>query len=127
MDARRSATRGGPAILVALAATAAYGALQGIVIAKLGLPSFVVTLAGQLGLSGLLLYLINATGSIGVGGVINLHNTVINDIEAGDAQPGRHLDRDDRARRACGRDDVLQRLPPPGQPAWSPRRCRSRC
>ena len=49
------------AVLVALAVTAAYGALQGIVIAKLGLPSFVVTLAGQLGLSGLLLYLINLT------------------------------------------------------------------
>jgi D-xylose transport system permease protein len=75
------------AVLVALAATAAYGALQGIVIAKLGLPSFVVTLAGQLGLSGLLLYLINLTGSIGVGGVINLHNSVINDIENGDLSP----------------------------------------
>jgi len=75
------------AVLVALAVTAAYGALQGIVIAKLGLPSFVVTLAGQLGLSGLLLYLINLTGSIGVGGVINLHNSVINDVENGDLSP----------------------------------------
>jgi D-xylose transport system permease protein len=75
------------AVLVALAVTAAYGALQGIVIAKLGLPSFVVTLAGQLGLSGLLLYLINLTGSIGVGGVINLHNSVINDIETGYLSP----------------------------------------
>src|ERR1700760_2519504 len=46
------------AVLVALAASAAYGALQGIIISKLGLPSFVVTLAGQLGLSGLLLFLI---------------------------------------------------------------------
>jgi D-xylose transport system permease protein len=75
------------AVLVALAATAAYGALQGIIIAKLGLPSFVVTLAGQLGLSGLLLYLINATGSVGVGGVINLHNSIINDIENGQLSP----------------------------------------
>src|ERR1700728_778620 len=54
------------AVLTALAASAAYGALQGIIIAKLKLPSFVVTLAGQLGLSGLLLYLIGATGSIGL-------------------------------------------------------------
>src|ERR1700760_260498 len=46
------------AVLVALAAAALYGALQGIIIARLGLPSFVVTLAGQLGLSGLLLFLI---------------------------------------------------------------------
>jgi D-xylose transport system permease protein len=75
------------AVLVALAACAAYGALQGIIVAKLGLPSFVVTLAGQLGLSGVLLYLINATGNIGVGGVINLHNAVINDIENGYLSP----------------------------------------
>src|SRR5271170_3529583 len=32
------------AVLTALAACAAYGALQGLVVAKLGLPSFVVTL-----------------------------------------------------------------------------------
>jgi D-xylose transport system permease protein len=75
------------AVLVALAASAAYGALQGIVIAKLGLPSFVVTLAGQLGLSGVLLYLVNASGSVGVGGVINLHNSVVNDIENGYLSP----------------------------------------
>src|SRR5690349_1780343 len=75
------------AVIVALAVTAAYGALQGIIIAKLGLPSFVVTLAGQLGLSGLLLYLINATGGIGVGGVISLHNSIINDIENGYLNP----------------------------------------
>jgi D-xylose transport system permease protein len=75
------------AVLVALAATALYGALQGVIIARLGLPSFVVTLAGQLGLSGLLLYLINATGSIGVGGVISQHNSIVNDIEYGYLNP----------------------------------------
>jgi D-xylose transport system permease protein len=75
------------AVLVSLAACAAYGAVQGIIISKLGLPSFVVTLAGQLGLSGLLLYLISATGSIGVGGVINLHNSIVNDIENGQLSP----------------------------------------
>jgi D-xylose transport system permease protein len=75
------------AVLVALAGAAAYGTLQGYIIAKLRLPSFVVTLAGQLGLSGLLLYLINATGSIGVGGVINLHNSIINDLENGYLNP----------------------------------------
>jgi D-xylose transport system permease protein len=75
------------ALLASLAACAAYGALQGIISAKLRLPSFVVTLAGQLGLSGLLIYLINATGSIGTGGVINLHNSTINDIENGQLSP----------------------------------------
>jgi D-xylose transport system permease protein len=75
------------AVIVGLAACAAYGALQGLIIARIGLPSFVVTLAGQLGLSGLLLYLINATGSIGVGGVIRLQSNVINDIEGGSLSP----------------------------------------
>jgi D-xylose transport system permease protein len=75
------------AVIVALVAAAAYGALQGIITAKLGLPSFVVTLAGQLFLSGLLLYLIAATGGIGVGGVINLHSSIINDIEGGQLSP----------------------------------------
>jgi D-xylose transport system permease protein len=75
------------AVLVALVACAAYGALQGIITAKLRLPSFVVTLAGQLGLSGLLLYLIAQTGGIGVGGVISLHNSIINDIEGGYLSP----------------------------------------
>ena len=74
-------------VLVALAACAAYGALQGLITAKLGLPSFVVTLAGQLGLSGLLLYLVNASGSVGVGGIISLHNNIINDIENGQLSP----------------------------------------
>jgi D-xylose transport system permease protein len=71
------------AVIVTLIATGAYGALQGFVITRLRLPSFVVTLAGSLGLSGALLFLINLTGSIGNGGVISLHNNVINDIEEG--------------------------------------------
>jgi D-xylose transport system permease protein len=68
-------------VIVGLVAAAAYGALQGTITARLGLPSFVVTLAGQLGLSGLLLFLVNQTGSIGTGGVITLHDPVINAIE----------------------------------------------
>jgi D-xylose transport system permease protein len=75
------------AVLVSLAGCAAYGAIQGIIISKLRLPSFVVTLAGQLGLSGLLLYLIDQTGGIGVGGVIDLHNSIVNDIESGYLSP----------------------------------------
>jgi D-xylose transport system permease protein len=75
------------AVIVALLAAAGYGALQGIIIARLRLPSFVVTLAGQLGLSGVLLYLVSSTGNIGLGGVISLHNSVINDIENGHLDP----------------------------------------
>jgi D-xylose transport system permease protein len=75
------------AVIVTLVATGAYGALQGFIITRLRLPSFVVTLAGFLGLSGVLLFLINATGSIGNGGVIRLQSNVINDIEEGWLNP----------------------------------------
>src|SRR5580700_11754336 len=75
------------AVIATLVATGAYGAVQGFVITRLRLPSFVVTLAGFLGLSGVLLVLINATGSIGNGGVIRLQSNVLNDIEAGALSP----------------------------------------
>jgi D-xylose transport system permease protein len=75
------------AVLTALAGCAAYGTLQGIIITRLRLPSFVVTLAGFLFLSGLILYLIDAAGSIGNGGVIRLQNNVVNDIESGALSP----------------------------------------
>ncbi len=75
-------------VIVGLLAAAAYGALQGSITARLGLPSFVVTLAGQLGLSGLLLFLVDQTGSIGTGGVITLQNTVINAIEGSQLSSG---------------------------------------
>ena len=75
------------AVLAALAATALYGALQGVIITRLRLPSFVVTLAGYLFLSGLLLFLINSAGKYGLGGVINLNSNIINDIESGSLSP----------------------------------------
>ena len=75
-------------VIVALVAAAAYGALQGGITARLGLPSFVVTLAGQLGLSGLLLYLVGRTGGISTGGVIPLHDPVINAIEGSQLSSG---------------------------------------
>jgi D-xylose transport system permease protein len=70
------------AVLAGLAVPAAYGAIQGVLITKLRLPSFVVTLAGLLMGQGLLLYLIT-TAAPGSGGVIRLSNNVINDIEGG--------------------------------------------
>jgi D-xylose transport system permease protein len=74
-------------LIVTLAVCAAYGALQGYIISRLKLASFVVTLAGQLGLSGALIWLISETGSIGNGGVISLHSSIINDIEGGQLTP----------------------------------------
>ena len=57
------------AILAGLAATGAFGALQGTLITRLGLPSFVVTLGGLLFMNGVMLELANVDKSA-VGGVI---------------------------------------------------------
>lgn len=56
----------GWAIAIALAAGAVIGVLHGLLFTRLGMPSFVVTLAGLIGWQGLLLYL------LGTGGTINL-------------------------------------------------------
>jgi D-xylose transport system permease protein len=44
-----------PAVLAGLAFSAAFAAIEGVIITRLNLPSFVVTLAGYLGGFGLLL------------------------------------------------------------------------
>lgn len=49
-----------------------FGALQGTLITRLGLPSFIVTLGGQLGLLGIMLELANIDSSA-VGGVIQIN------------------------------------------------------
>jgi len=59
------------AILAAVAITGAFGALQGTLITRLGLPSFVVTLGGLLFMNGVMLELANVDKSA-VGGVINI-------------------------------------------------------
>lgn len=64
-----SVNRGWPpfaAIVVALAGAALIGLLHGWMFTRLGMPSFVVTLAGLIGWQGLMLYL------LGSGGTINL-------------------------------------------------------
>ncbi|HNM98684.1 MAG TPA: sugar ABC transporter permease, partial [Marmoricola sp.] len=52
------------AILIAIGAGAAIGLLHGWWLAKLRVPSFVVTLAGLLGWQGALLYVLGSTGTI---------------------------------------------------------------
>jgi D-xylose transport system permease protein len=69
------------AIAAALAVTAAIGMLQGSIITRVGLPSFVVTLAGLLFWQGVMLRL------LGAGGSIPIQNTVINDIASGNLAP----------------------------------------
>jgi D-xylose transport system permease protein len=69
------------AIAAALVVTAAIGMLQGSIITRVGLPSFVVTLAGLLFWQGVMLRL------LGAGGSIPIQNTVINDIASGNLAP----------------------------------------
>jgi D-xylose transport system permease protein len=74
------------AVLIGVAIPAAYGALQGLIITRLKLPSFVVTLAGQLMGQGLLLYSINKAAPSS-GGDIRLTNTVLLGIEGNSMSP----------------------------------------
>lgn len=65
------------AIMAALAATAALGASEGTLITRLRLPSFVVTLAGLLGLQGVMIEL------LGAGGTIPIADETINNLANG--------------------------------------------
>ncbi len=74
------------AVLIGLAVPALYGAVQGLIITRLRLPSFVVTLGGQLAGLGLLLYVMNQAAPSG-GGTIRLYPGVLYDIIAGSMSP----------------------------------------
>jgi D-xylose transport system permease protein len=62
------------AILLAVAVGAAIGAFQGSFVALIGVPSFVVTLAGLLAWQGAVLR------AIGEQGVITIQDTIVNDV-----------------------------------------------
>jgi D-xylose transport system permease protein len=53
-----------PAIAIALLVGLAIGVVQGLIITKIGVPSFVVTLAGLLGWNGVVLLLIGDKGTV---------------------------------------------------------------
>jgi D-xylose transport system permease protein len=74
------------AVIVGLGACGIIGAIQGALITRLHLPSFVVTLGGLLFLSGFLIYLFDVDkGS--VGGVLSINNQVLNDLIYGTITP----------------------------------------
>ena len=54
----------GPAILIAVLVGCAIGVLHGLIITKVGVPSFVVTLAGLLAWNGVVLLLIGSKGTV---------------------------------------------------------------
>ncbi|MQS11030.1 sugar ABC transporter permease [Streptomyces kaniharaensis] len=67
------------ALLVALSGGAAVGLIQGLFFAKVGVPAFVVTLAGNLGWNGLMLQVLGATGTVNLSGkdiVSRLYSTI---------------------------------------------------
>ena len=74
------------AVLVGLAVPAVFSGLEGLIVTRLRLPSFVVTLAGQLLALGLLLEVMDAAAPSG-GGSIRLYNNVLSDIEGGALSP----------------------------------------
>ena len=69
------------AIIVALLVCAAIGALQGTIITRVGLPSFVVTLAGLLGFQGVMLLI------LGKGGSLPINVNIVNDLASGNLTP----------------------------------------
>jgi D-xylose transport system permease protein len=70
------------AIILALGAGAAIGLIQGFFVARLGVPSFVVTLAGLLGWNGVVLLVIGSSGTIVI------QNNFVNNIANGYVKPG---------------------------------------
>jgi D-xylose transport system permease protein len=74
------------AIILGLATGAFIGLIFGLLITRLGLPSFVVTLAGLLGLEGLMIVLVARSGH-GPGGSIPISNKIIGDLTEGNLSP----------------------------------------
>ncbi|MGA5822589.1 sugar ABC transporter permease [Kitasatospora sp. NPDC094028] len=67
------------ALLVAIASGAVVGVIHGVFFAKVGVPAFVVTLAGNLGWNGLMLQVLGATGTVNLSGkdiVSRLYTTI---------------------------------------------------
>ncbi|TVL88759.1 sugar ABC transporter permease [Streptomyces sp. SAJ15] len=73
------------ALIVAVLCGAAAGAFQGFFFARIGVPAFVVTLAGLLAWNGLMLYVLGTSGTINLddeGLVANLTSYYFSDVAA---------------------------------------------
>jgi D-xylose transport system permease protein len=71
----------GLSVVLAIVAGAAVGLLHGLLVTRLGMPSFVVTLAGLIGWQGLQLYVLGRQGTINFpfnGSIASLSDTWVN-------------------------------------------------
>jgi D-xylose transport system permease protein len=71
-----------PAVIAGLLVCALIGAFQGTLITRIGLPSFIVTLAGLLGWQGVMLMV------LGNGGTLPINNNTINNFANANLKPG---------------------------------------
>lgn len=74
------------AILAGLAGTTMIGVIQGTLITRLGLPSFIVTLGGFIGWEGVMLWMFDHL-QIATGGVIEISNNILTDLVNGTLTP----------------------------------------
>jgi D-xylose transport system permease protein len=70
-------------VLAGLALCTVIGFVQGLIITRLRVPSFVVTLGGLLGFEGLLLYILNAYAGKSSGGTVDITNSILVDLDNG--------------------------------------------
>jgi D-xylose transport system permease protein len=73
-------------VIVGVAASTALGLFQGTLITRLHLPSFVVTLAGLLGFSGVLIWIFDIDRGA-TGGVLSITNKVVYNLVNGNMTP----------------------------------------
>ncbi len=73
-------------VLLGLAVPTVIGIVWGLLVTRLRIPSFIVTLAGLLGLQGLLIFLINKLAGESSGGTMSVSNKVINNIAYGSVE-----------------------------------------
>ncbi len=73
------------ALPIGILAAMAFSALWATICIRLGIPSFIVTLAGQIGLFGVLLYLIDSQGN--TGGALPVQEKVLYNLVNGNVTP----------------------------------------
>lgn len=72
------------ALPVGVLVVTAIGALYGLVVVRLNVPSFIVTLAGFLAFQGVLIYMVDSQGT---GGTIPVHESVLYNLVYGNLTP----------------------------------------